>query len=461
VYGVAYRSSVVDVSGWQQEECGRWDTQLEVDGLRAEVAYAVRPVDCSAGTVIPAHVDIDDPRWDDDPRVQRWRRETQLGRVPRRETPKSSKSRHQHGAMSAPQQQRTIRDPRLKTSSDPAASAKLQFPLQLDQQQSASTMSHLALQQRHIQEMVQQLMQHSVGGSTPTSAPVTGTSPATAPAGPFPAPTTTDADINTTPFSAPLPQPDSGLPCHGAAQPTNSSVPPPSTSCNPVQRDAVVGSSSVPAPSISSSTVTADVLQQPFKVPLSAAPVSGSDGPAATTTVTDQAEEHSASKRHRKVDYHNDPRFKKRKATKRGSGTSTPPVSDSGESAGTETGVEDSKDVLEFQSPLAVSGNTRPSTAASGYNRPPNKRYQQLVEQASRDRHVAGSSCPRRQPASSSTTSDYRQSDKTNSAQDVLSTTLEAMATYPGIFSRDADSLAKGSLKDMFKTIDPTASPFC
>ena len=83
------RARTSEVPGWQQPE---YDADLEVNGFRAEIEYVVQPIDCGSGTVIPAYMDINDAMWMDDPRVQRWRRETELGRMPRRQEPRTRPS---------------------------------------------------------------------------------------------------------------------------------------------------------------------------------------------------------------------------------------------------------------------------------------------------------------------------------------------------------------------------------
>ena len=444
------------MAGWQQQ-CTKSDAELEVNGLRADVAYTVQPVDCSACTVVPAYMDLNDAQWDDDPRVQHWRRETQLGRMPRRETPKPP-GPGILASTSAPQQ-RTVRDPRLKSDS---TVAKSQFP------QPASTVSGLQLQQQNIQQMVQQLMQSATLTSASTAAVVPTGGPVMTSA-----PSSVTSDMNTSQLQQ-LPQPNTSVNLalvtgqSSSQQSTSLSVPPPSLTvqslvpANTMQHDVVVPSVSLPA--------IANNVQESFKVPLS-----GSENlPSAVITKKtelDRKESDLAGKQ-RRIDYYNDPRFKKRK-TKSPSGTqdsskSSLPVSDSKpsscESARIETGLQ-SKDVMQFQSPLAAADNIRQPPTASGYNRPPNKRYQELLEQGNqqpyRDRYT-GFTDPRRKPVSEA--SNNRQLEKSTLAHSTLSATLDAAIAYPGIISQDmlsTDSLAKGSLKDMFKTIDPTASPFC
>jgi len=426
-----------------------------MNGLRAEIVYVAQPVDCT-GTVIPAYMDINDAKWDEDPRVQHWRRETQLGRMPRRETPKTVQSSVSTN-VSAPGK-RTARDPRLKTDTQSQCT------------QPVSTVSQLQLQQQHIQRIVQQLTQHG----TSTSASVMA---AAAPAA-GPLMKAVNLDQNILQFKQ-LPHLDDGgvsLPL-GTAQASSqhnhsSLLPPPSVS---VESANTVCSSvaSTPLPSVTGveKSVSSDAQK-----PESAAE-SSSEKPASASIINKpqfvsvhKSESNSVSEQ-RKVDYHNNPRFKRKtksSSANQDSNQSTAPVSDSkpsaSESGKLEAGLK-GRDVLQFQSPLAVADNTRLSTAGSGYNRPPNKRYQELLEQGnqqpSRDRST-GSNDPRRKHRAEA--SDSRQLEKTTSVHSTLSTALEAVATYSGIISDStlsSDSLAKGSLKDMFKTIDPTASPFC
>lgn len=162
------------------------------------------------------------------------------------------------------------------------------------------------------------------------------------------------------------------------------------------------------------------------------------------------------------LSHRNDPRFKKRHKA----------VSDA-PALQSEINIVESEPInppppqrrgMEYSSPLGSNTSEAASetSASNAYNRPPNSRFQQLQQQHQKQHHFKSAKGPPNngktttlQNSIASSISSQVAPVVTTTATAMLELTQEQLQLPPGAVGDEP------SLKDMFKTFDPTASPFC
>lgn len=144
----------------------------------------------------------------------------------------------------------------------------------------------------------------------------------------------------------------------------------------------------------------------------------------------------------KRLDYRNDPRFRKKKSL---SSDEAPKDEEAEETSQQEPVFKSRRDQVDFESPLAgQDDNDHKESMYSGYNRPPNENFHKAILSGSK-------SDPRNNGRSRGLSPNVSEpSDMASSI--ILPEQMEVPPSVP---------LEEPSLKDMFKTIDPTASPFC
>ena len=184
---------------------------------------------------------------------------------------------------------------------------------------------------------------------------------------------------------------------------------------------------------------------------------SSQGGGSASSSSDDQGDSPQHVTQHADVNrpllsHRNDPRFKKR--NKAVADTSpTQPENNVAESEPVNPPPPPQRRGMEYSSPLGgtVSETPTDTSAGNAYNRPPNSRFQQL--QQHQKHHFKNAT-----PNNGKTTTTLQ---STTALVPVVTDTTGMIELTPEQLQSLGAMGDEPSLKDMFKTFDPTASPFC